>query len=220
MYTLGEELPIKEKTRLKIFAALKGQSLSFGELADKTRISRRILVKRLREMEENKEVIVSFERSNRGPAKTVYRLMAEVEAKYGPLINAFQNGQMVAEVGLKHFMLITEGLNVENLLFIFTAYNNLFLQIILESSLLLKKRSDIKADAVGLLTGNLYLPIIIKLNTFLIEELAKNPEQTKKAFGHRFEFYEKIFPEITKGFKKAIKVASKELDPPEPTHTE
>jgi len=67
----------KEETRLKIFTALRDRSLSFNELAEKTKISRRILAARLREMEEKKEVFVSFERAKKGPPKVKYTLVDE-----------------------------------------------------------------------------------------------------------------------------------------------
>ena len=80
---MGSQEEQREQTRLKILLALKGKKLCFSELAEKTKLSKRILVERLREMEVNNEVLVKLERSKKGAPKVIYILKDDVVEEYG-----------------------------------------------------------------------------------------------------------------------------------------
>jgi DNA-binding transcriptional regulator GbsR (MarR family) len=77
----------KEETRARLLVALKGKKLCFSELAKKTKISKRILVERLREMEVNNEVLVELKRSKKGAPKVIYMLKDDVVKEYGDQID-------------------------------------------------------------------------------------------------------------------------------------
>jgi DNA-binding HxlR family transcriptional regulator len=78
----------KEETKRRILAALaEKRELSYNQLARETRISRRILGERLRELVKERRLIEEIRREGRGPPKVVYRLTKDVVEELKPMLD-------------------------------------------------------------------------------------------------------------------------------------
>ena len=77
----------KEETKRRILGALaEKKELSYNQLAKETRISRRILTERLKELVKEGKVIEEIRRGEKGPPKVVYRLTTDVVEELKPML--------------------------------------------------------------------------------------------------------------------------------------
>jgi DNA-binding HxlR family transcriptional regulator len=79
---------IREETKGRILRALaEKKELSFNQLARETKISRRILAERLRELKAEGKIVEEIRREGgRGPPKVIHRLTEHVVEELNPLL--------------------------------------------------------------------------------------------------------------------------------------